>query len=175
MKYFTGNRCFILFFSSSQQLQDNKVFLSMLNHVLSVDGFYFSTTYDLTHTLQRLANTSPEFQEMSLLERVRVQSRLVPVLGVVSQKCFLQSALNGLKNLKISESVPLIFILNTSNCNKEELGRKSESKSFGKQVIRTSLVWSMNSMYYLCLRQHNHTDSCNSSLKFPCASRVLDP
>ncbi|XP_020660232.1 phosphatidylinositol-3-phosphatase SAC1 [Pogona vitticeps] len=51
------------------QLQDNKVFLAMISHVLSVDGFYFSTTYDLTHTLQRLANTSPEFQEMSLLER----------------------------------------------------------------------------------------------------------
>ncbi|XP_012516900.1 PREDICTED: phosphatidylinositide phosphatase SAC1 [Propithecus coquereli] len=51
------------------QLQDNKTFLAMLNHVLSVDGFYFSTTYDLTHTLQRLSNTSPEFQEMSLLER----------------------------------------------------------------------------------------------------------
>lgn len=42
----------------------------MINHVLNVDGFYFSTTYDLTHTLQRLSNTSPEFQEMSLLERV---------------------------------------------------------------------------------------------------------
>ncbi|EGW08360.1 Phosphatidylinositide phosphatase SAC1 [Cricetulus griseus] len=52
------------------QLQDNKTFLAMLNHVLSMDGFYFSTTYDLTHTLQRLSNTSPEFQEMSLLERV---------------------------------------------------------------------------------------------------------
>ncbi|XP_013926529.1 PREDICTED: phosphatidylinositide phosphatase SAC1 [Thamnophis sirtalis] len=51
------------------QLQDNKVFLAMISHILSVDGFYFSTTYDLTHTLQRLANTSPEFQEMSLLER----------------------------------------------------------------------------------------------------------
>lgn len=51
------------------QLQDNKTFLGMINHVLSVDGFYFSTTYDLTHTLQRLSNTSPEFQEMSLLER----------------------------------------------------------------------------------------------------------
>ncbi|KAJ8791960.1 hypothetical protein J1605_004185 [Eschrichtius robustus] len=51
------------------QLQDNKTFLAMINHVLSVDGFYFSTTYDLTHTLQRLSNTSPEFQEMSLLER----------------------------------------------------------------------------------------------------------
>ncbi|XP_060539626.1 phosphatidylinositol-3-phosphatase SAC1 isoform X1 [Pantherophis guttatus] len=51
------------------QLQDNKAFLAMISHILSVDGFYFSTTYDLTHTLQRLANTSPEFQEMSLLER----------------------------------------------------------------------------------------------------------
>ncbi|XP_077125536.1 phosphatidylinositol-3-phosphatase SAC1 isoform X4 [Ranitomeya variabilis] len=51
------------------QLQDNKGFLSMINHVLSVDGLYFSTSYDLTHTLQRLSNTSPEFQEMSLLER----------------------------------------------------------------------------------------------------------
>ncbi|XP_029445325.1 phosphatidylinositide phosphatase SAC1 isoform X1 [Rhinatrema bivittatum] len=51
------------------QLQDNKSFLTMISHVLNVDGFYFSTSYDLTHTLQRLANTSPEFQEMSLLER----------------------------------------------------------------------------------------------------------
>lgn len=43
----------------------------MINSVLHTDGFYFATDYDLTHTLQRLANTSPEFQEMSLLERVR--------------------------------------------------------------------------------------------------------
>ncbi|KAG8139351.1 putative Phosphatidylinositide phosphatase SAC1-like protein [Naja naja] len=50
-------------------IQDNKVFSAMISHILSLDGFYFSTTYDLTHTLQRLANTSPEFQEMSLLER----------------------------------------------------------------------------------------------------------
>ncbi|XP_061764279.1 phosphatidylinositol-3-phosphatase SAC1-A isoform X3 [Nerophis ophidion] len=54
---------------SETQLQENKTFLSMLNNVLTTDGFYFSTDYDLTHTLQRLANTSPEFQEMSLLER----------------------------------------------------------------------------------------------------------
>uniref|UniRef100_A0AAY4AAY3 SAC domain-containing protein n=1 Tax=Denticeps clupeoides TaxID=299321 RepID=A0AAY4AAY3_9TELE len=51
------------------QMQDNKTFLSMINSVLNTDGFYFATDYDLTHTLQRLANTSPEFQEMSLLER----------------------------------------------------------------------------------------------------------
>lgn len=43
----------------------------MINNILNTDGFYFATDYDLTHSLQRLANTSPEFQEMSLLERVR--------------------------------------------------------------------------------------------------------
>ena len=42
----------------------------MMNNVLTTDGFYFCTDYDLTHTLQRLANTSPDFQENSLLERV---------------------------------------------------------------------------------------------------------
>ncbi|XP_072531970.1 phosphatidylinositol-3-phosphatase SAC1-A [Salminus brasiliensis] len=54
---------------TDNQMQDNKTFLSMLNGVLNTDGFYFCTDYDLTHTQQRLANTSPDFQEMSLLER----------------------------------------------------------------------------------------------------------
>lgn len=51
------------------QAQDNRMFLTMINSVLNTDGFYFCTDYDLTHTQQRLANTSPDFQEMSLLER----------------------------------------------------------------------------------------------------------
>uniref|UniRef100_A0A8C4XBY1 Phosphatidylinositol-3-phosphatase SAC1 n=1 Tax=Erpetoichthys calabaricus TaxID=27687 RepID=A0A8C4XBY1_ERPCA len=54
---------------TDNQMQDNKTFLGMISHVLNTDGFYFCTNYDLTHTLQRLSNTSPEFQEMSLLER----------------------------------------------------------------------------------------------------------
>ncbi|KAF3825807.1 hypothetical protein GH733_006634 [Mirounga leonina] len=28
---------------------------AMINHVLNVDGFYFLTTYDLTHTFQQLS------------------------------------------------------------------------------------------------------------------------
>ncbi|XP_033849472.1 phosphatidylinositol-3-phosphatase SAC1-B isoform X1 [Acipenser ruthenus] len=56
-------------FREWKQMQDNKCFLAMLNNVLNTDGFYFATNYDLTHSLQRLSNTSPEFQEMSLLER----------------------------------------------------------------------------------------------------------
>ncbi|CAF90808.1 unnamed protein product, partial [Tetraodon nigroviridis] len=55
---------------SEIQSQENKALLSMINNVLNTDGFYFCTDFDLTHTLQRLANTSPDFQEMSLLERV---------------------------------------------------------------------------------------------------------
>lgn len=54
------------------QSQENKTFLAMINNVLTTDGFYFCTDFDLTHTLQRLANTSPDFQEMSLLERVKL-------------------------------------------------------------------------------------------------------
>ncbi|XP_022075956.1 phosphatidylinositol-3-phosphatase SAC1-A [Acanthochromis polyacanthus] len=54
---------------SEIQSQENKTFLSMINNVLTTDGFYFCTDFDLTHTLQRLANTSPDFQEMSLFER----------------------------------------------------------------------------------------------------------
>uniref|UniRef100_A0AAZ3P9M8 SAC domain-containing protein n=1 Tax=Oncorhynchus tshawytscha TaxID=74940 RepID=A0AAZ3P9M8_ONCTS len=54
---------------TENQMQDNKTFLSMINNVLTTDGFYFCTDYDLTHTLQRLANVSHDFQEMSLLER----------------------------------------------------------------------------------------------------------
>uniref|UniRef100_A0A8C7NLN6 SAC domain-containing protein n=1 Tax=Oncorhynchus mykiss TaxID=8022 RepID=A0A8C7NLN6_ONCMY len=54
---------------TENQTQDNKTFLSMINNVLTTDGFYFCTDYDLTHTLQRLADVSHDFQEMSLLER----------------------------------------------------------------------------------------------------------
>ncbi|KAM8882787.1 phosphatidylinositol-3-phosphatase SAC1-A [Synchiropus picturatus] len=54
---------------SETQMQENKTYLSMIDNVLMTDGFYFCTDYDLTHTLQRLANTSPDFQDMSIFER----------------------------------------------------------------------------------------------------------
>uniref|UniRef100_A0A5S6Q8R4 Phosphatidylinositol-3-phosphatase SAC1 n=1 Tax=Trichuris muris TaxID=70415 RepID=A0A5S6Q8R4_TRIMR len=54
---------------SEVQFQDNLIFLEMVNMVLSFENFYYSPTFDLTHTLQRLNNTSPEFLLMSLRER----------------------------------------------------------------------------------------------------------
>lgn len=41
----------------------------MIDHVLNTPYLYFSYTYDLTHTLQRLHNTTPDFLQQSLLER----------------------------------------------------------------------------------------------------------
>ena len=52
------------------QVQDNARYLAMVDHMLAADGYYFSTGYDITHTMQRLHNTSPEFQQMPLHERV---------------------------------------------------------------------------------------------------------
>ena len=42
----------------------------MIEQVLLTDGFYYSSSYDLTHTLQRLSKTSPDFLSMPLHERV---------------------------------------------------------------------------------------------------------
>ncbi|KAJ1527310.1 hypothetical protein ONE63_008829 [Megalurothrips usitatus] len=54
---------------TENQMADNKMYVSMLEHALSSPFLYFSYTYDLTHTLQRLHNITPEFLKMALHER----------------------------------------------------------------------------------------------------------
>lgn len=54
---------------SESQSQDNRVYISMLQQALQTEYFYFSYSYDLSHTLQRLHNTTPDFLSMSLHER----------------------------------------------------------------------------------------------------------
>jgi len=51
------------------QVQVNKRYISMIGHILSLDSFYYSHSYDVTHSVQRLQNTSPEFTHMPLYER----------------------------------------------------------------------------------------------------------
>ena len=50
----------------------NKVYLNLVDTMLRTDSFYFSFTYDLTHSMQRLHNTSPDFSSLPLHERVSV-------------------------------------------------------------------------------------------------------
>nr|CAX73982.1 Recessive suppressor of secretory defect [Schistosoma japonicum] len=54
---------------SDTQNKDESVYCQMLSSVLSTEGFYYSTTYDLSHTLQRLSDTDPGFKACSIYER----------------------------------------------------------------------------------------------------------
>jgi SacI homology domain len=51
------------------QKQQNEYYLNMMKQLLDTPHLYFSYTYDLTHSLQRLNSMSPEFLQMGLLER----------------------------------------------------------------------------------------------------------
>ncbi|XP_062501222.1 phosphatidylinositol-3-phosphatase SAC1-like [Corticium candelabrum] len=53
------------------EIQDrhNRTYVNMVQTVFQTFGFYYSATYDVTHTLQRLENTTPEFKLMHLNER----------------------------------------------------------------------------------------------------------
>ncbi|XP_035233088.1 phosphatidylinositol-3-phosphatase SAC1-like [Stegodyphus dumicola] len=54
---------------TEEQTHYNKLYLSMVQSVLRTPYFYFSYTYDISHTLQRLHNTSPDFVQMPLFQR----------------------------------------------------------------------------------------------------------
>ncbi|XP_044738876.1 phosphatidylinositol-3-phosphatase SAC1 [Chrysoperla carnea] len=54
---------------TDEQISDNEEYLKMLHLMLNTPNLYFSYSYDLTHTLQRLHNTSPEFMQLSIIER----------------------------------------------------------------------------------------------------------
>ncbi|KAK7498060.1 hypothetical protein BaRGS_00010648 [Batillaria attramentaria] len=54
---------------TEQQNSLNKMYLTLIETMLRVESFYYSHTLDLTHTLQRLHNTSPEFHNIALHER----------------------------------------------------------------------------------------------------------
>ncbi|GFR12108.1 phosphatidylinositide phosphatase SAC1 [Trichonephila clavata] len=54
---------------TEEQVQYNKSYLSMVHSVLKTPYYYFSYSYDISHTLQRLHNTSPDFVQMPLFQR----------------------------------------------------------------------------------------------------------
>ncbi|CAD5119598.1 DgyrCDS8199 [Dimorphilus gyrociliatus] len=54
---------------TEDQIHHNRMYISLAEHALGIESYYFSYDYDLTHTLQRLDNTSPDFVSMCLAER----------------------------------------------------------------------------------------------------------
>lgn len=51
------------------QLKYNNKYLAMIELVLRTEAFYFSYTYDITHTFQRLQTSSPDFHSIPYIER----------------------------------------------------------------------------------------------------------
>ncbi|KAK2166809.1 hypothetical protein LSH36_35g08022 [Paralvinella palmiformis] len=76
---------------NEQQIADNAKYLSMIEHMLSVDGYYYCPTYDITHTMQRLDNTSPDFIHMPYHDRADVRfvwnNHLLRELSQQSELC----------------------------------------------------------------------------------------
>lgn len=52
---------------SEKQVQNNSTYVEMIKSVLNTPYFYFSYTYDLSHTMQRLQNTPPEFLQVIII------------------------------------------------------------------------------------------------------------
>jgi len=57
---------------TEKQVQNNAIYLEMVKSVLNTPYFYFSYTYDLSHTMQRLHNTTPEFLQVNILLHVYI-------------------------------------------------------------------------------------------------------
>ncbi|CAF0823074.1 unnamed protein product [Rotaria sp. Silwood1] len=51
------------------QIKYNTKYLSMIELVLRTEAFYFSYSYDITHTFQRLQSSSADFYSMPFIER----------------------------------------------------------------------------------------------------------
>ena len=71
----------------ADQITLNKMYMSMVNSVLESDSFYFSTSYDISHCLQRLHNASPDFTSLALHERVNYKDR--PILHFMLKICIM--------------------------------------------------------------------------------------
>lgn len=51
------------------QATDNRMYLAMLESTLNTPSYYFCTSFDLTHTMQRLSNTDEDFHKEPLCSR----------------------------------------------------------------------------------------------------------
>lgn len=90
----------------------NKVYISMVESVLATPSFYFSYSYDITHSLQRLHNTSPEYLKVSLVQEqkdfqrkgltfdryihrvylTQLQFKNFTAMNIYAMNCYLQSS-----------------------------------------------------------------------------------
>lgn len=75
----------------------------MIEHVLNIPHLYFSYTYDLTHSLQRLHNTMPEFLQVSQIqhEQLKKISLLIYVLYLIFRYHYMKELMKDLFGIVI--------------------------------------------------------------------------
>lgn len=54
---------------TNEKLADNNTYVNMVENVLATPSFYFSYSYDITHSIQRLHDLTPDFWQQSMLQR----------------------------------------------------------------------------------------------------------
>jgi hypothetical protein len=86
----------------------------MIELVLRTESFYFSYTYDITHTFQRLQTSSPDFHTIPFIERA--DQRFVWNRYLLSQLTnnratarFALPLIHGCRFIDIIQSVPYYF------------------------------------------------------------------
>ena len=114
---------------TEDQIQFNKSYVSMVKTVLDTPYFYFSYTYDITHTLQSLYNSGPDFTSKSLFERV--------------SQLFLKSFVSILKLFSLLKADKR-FVWN--NCLLSEFGPKLDSYRIPVMHGRMYFIHSLSSL-----------------------------
>lgn len=60
---------------TEEQKNINDIYISMVKSVLNTPYFYFSYTWDVTHSLQRINSSGPDFLKLPVFQRVSLENR----------------------------------------------------------------------------------------------------
>lgn len=127
------------FFSS--KVKCNQKYLSMIEQVLKTDAFYYSYSYDISHTFQRLQTSPPEFQTAPLIERADprfVWNRSLLNVLLKNQRT-VQFALPIIHGCKEKEKTFFIFIWRTFGST-ENYRKKFHSVESILRIAETTFI-----------------------------------
>lgn len=120
---------------NNEKQNDNNLYLNMIEQVLSTPFHYFSYSYDLTHSIQRLHDISPDFWLQSLWERADHRfvwnKNLLQDFKSVSNKLFCLPMLHGF--VSINQCV-----INGHNFNWSIISRRSTLRA-GTRLFRRGI------------------------------------
>lgn len=120
---------------NNEKQNDNNLYVSMIEQVLSTPFHYFSYSYDITHSIQRLHDISPDFWQQSLWERADHRfvwnKNLLEHFKDITNKLFCLPILHGF--VSINQCV-----INGHNLNWSIISRRSTLRA-GTRLFRRGI------------------------------------